>query len=125
MSRLSRAVLALTFSLAVVAGCSGPNPFQAAQQSTTTTAAATNDPNLTPNSLADNVYLPNRNLSDCVGTLERPDCGSPQKGGKGMYMTFAVLILGLGFVMWRIVLSVRKRDAVVNEPDTTPRPGTY
>jgi len=108
-----------------VAGCSGPNPFQAAQQSTTTTAAATNDPNLTPNSLADNVYLPNRNLSDCVGTLERPDCGSPQKGGKGMYMTFAVLILGLGFVMWRVAMSVRKRDSVVNRPDGTPHPGTY
>jgi hypothetical protein len=125
MSRLSRAVIALTFSLAVVAGCSGPNPFQAAKESTTTTASSTADQDVTGNSLADNVYLPNRNLSDCVGTLERPDCGSPQKGGKGMYMTFAVLILGLGFVMWRIALSVRKRDAVVNATDDAPHPGTY
>jgi hypothetical protein len=109
-------VLATVLTLAVAVGataCSGQNPYQAAASATTTVPATT------PSSgLADNPYLPNRNVSDCVGTLERPDCGSSKKGGTGMYLTFAALILGLGFVMWRISIGVRARDAVVNAEDT-------
>ena len=110
---------AIVITMVSVAACSGPNPFQAAKNAPTTTIA-------TPGTgVGQNVYLPDRNVSDCVGTNEKPNCGSPQKGGTGMYLTFGVLILGLGFVMWRISLSVRARDAVVNEPDPTQQPGTY
>ncbi len=33
-----------------------------------------------------------------------------------MYLTFGALILGLGFVMWRISVSVRRRDAAPARP---------
>ena len=63
-----------------------------------------------------NVYVPeDENVSSCVGTLERPDCGSKSKGGWRMYLTFAVLMAGMGFIGWRIARSIRARDAVVNK----------
>jgi len=119
MLRLSRAWICATFVLVVLAGCSGPNPFQAAANATTTTVAADATQGT---GLADNGFIPSRNISDCIGTNERPNCGSTQKGGLGMYLTFGALILGVGFVMWRISVGVRKRDAVVNAPEN---PGEY
>jgi hypothetical protein len=110
MPRLRRHLLAALVSIVclgpVVTSCSGENPYQAAAHATTTTPVAGN-----------NDYLPNRNLGDCVGTLEKPNCGSPSKGGRGMYLTFAALILGMGFLGWRITVGVRARDRVVNAED--------
>jgi hypothetical protein len=40
----------------------------------------------------------------------------------GTYLTFAVLIAGLGFIFWRISVSVRRRDAVVNAPPVVTAP---
>jgi hypothetical protein len=70
--------------------------------------------------VGDNQFLPDRDIGDCVGTLERPNCGSAEKGTMGTYLTFAVLIAGLGFIFWRISVSVRRRDAVVNAPVNAP-----
>ena len=64
---------------------------------------------------ADNQYLPVReNVSDCIGTVERPNCGSETKGGWQQALTFGVLIAGMSFIGWRVVRSVRARDAVIN-----------
>lgn len=32
-----------------------------------------------------------------------------------MYLTFAVLMAGMGFIGWRIARGIRARDAVVNK----------
>ena len=123
MPRFPRAILCATVAvavLAVVAGCSGPNPFQAAANATTTTVAArsTSGSGQTQGTgVGANGFIPDRNLSDCIGTNERPNCGSPKKGGLGMWLTFAALIAGVGFIMWRISIGVRKRDAIVNQPN--------
>lgn len=123
MLRLSRVWICAAFVLVIasgaIVGCSGPNPFQAAQNATTTSIAASGTPGT---GVAENPFIPDRNISDCVGTNERPNCGSAQKGGRGTWLTFVALILGVGFVMWRISVGVRKRDAVVNQPD---HPGQY
>jgi hypothetical protein len=111
--RLFLFVSALLCTMAAASACSGPNPFQAAKEAAATSTVPTG--NTTGGSgLANNDFLPDKNLSDCVNTNEQPNCGSAAKGTKGMYFTFVALILGLGFVMWRISLSVRARDAVVN-----------
>lgn len=121
MPRFPRAILCATVAvavLAVVAGCSGPNPFQAAANATTTTVAARSTSGQTQGTgVGANGFIPDRNLSDCIGTNERPNCGSPKKGGLGMWLTFAALIAGVGFIMWRISIGVRKRDAIVNQPN--------
>jgi hypothetical protein len=113
MKKFSRAWAGATLVLVVLAGCSGPNPFQAAKAASSTTVV--ND-NGTPTQVTDNGFIPDRNVSECVGTNERPNCGSSKKGGLGMWLTFGALILGVGFVMWRISVSVRRRDSGVVKP---------
>ena len=93
----------------LLVGCGGTNPFH---QTATTVASDVTAPSGT--GLANNDYLPNANLSSCVNTNERPDCGSTSKGGWRMYLVFAALIGGVGFVMWRVARGVRQRDQVVN-----------
>lgn len=109
MTLASRRGFVLACSLAsfvgVSAACSGPNPYQAASASTVADA-----------SVAENDFVPDRNISECVGLVQRPDCGSQSKGGLGMTLTFVALLLGLGVVLGRIAMSVRKRDAQVNRP---------
>jgi hypothetical protein len=128
MSRMVRAwssvAVALLLGAPLLAGCSdGPNPFQAAAQSTTTTVDANGSSGTATDGVGDNVFLPEGNISNCVGALERPNCGSPAKGTKGTYMVFAVLILGLAFIFWRVARGVKARDAAVNGPKpTTPGP---
>ncbi len=121
MKKFSRAWACATLVpvviVTVLAGCSGPNPFQAAKAASSTTVASGNGAdNGTPTQATDNAFIPDRNVSDCVGTNERPNCGSTKKGGLGMWLTFGALILGVGFVMWRISVSVRKRDHGVVKP---------
>ncbi len=116
----SSVAVTLLLGAPVLTACSdGPNPFQAAAQSTTTVANG-NSSGTATDGVGDNPFLPEGNLSDCVGALERPNCGSTAKGTKGTYMVFAVLILGLAFIFWRIARGVKARDAVVN----APKPGT-
>lgn len=91
-------------AVAFTSACGGQNPYQSAETAATS-----------PAHTGDNQYLPAReNLSDCIGTAERPDCGSKSKGGWQMYLTFGVLVGGMSFIGWRVVRSVRARDAAVN-----------
>ncbi len=113
MSRWSRCLLPVMCALALSAGCSGPNPYQAAASASTTTQLDTGDVGA---GVGSNDFIPDKNLSDCVGTLERPNCGSSAKGGRGTYLTFLVLILGLAFIFWRIARGVKARDRIANKP---------
>jgi len=60
-----------------------------------------------------------RNLEDCVGLLPRPNCGAERKADAHMYLAFAVLMLGMAFIGWRIVVGVRKRDREAQPPTST------
>jgi len=124
-TRLFAPLACLLFGGSLLLGCSGQNPYQAAASSTTAVPAVATTPDsvsiipggtdVTGNSLADNVFTPDANISSCVGTLERPDCGTKTKGGWHMTLVFTVLIAGLAFVFWRVGRGVRQRDAVVNQ----------
>ena len=95
--------------LLTLGACGGENPYQSAQSADTAVASQ-------GTTLADNQFLPAReNVSDCIGAVERPDCGSEAKGGWQMYLTFGVLIAGMSFIGWRVVRSVRARDAAMLE----------
>ncbi|MBK8332379.1 MAG: hypothetical protein IPL07_08340 [Acidimicrobiaceae bacterium] len=119
MTRLPRplaaSALAVLSVLTLAAGCSGQNPYQAADSANSAAiddSSASGTPSSEP---AGNVFTPeDANVSSCVGTLERPDCGSKSKGGWRMYLTFAVLMGGMSFIGWRITKSVRQRDAILN-----------
>jgi len=120
MIRSSRSLAPLAFACALgagalVAGCGGQNPYQAAESANTAVTVdtvATGD-----GGIAANDFIPGENIGSCVGTVERPNCGSKSKGGWRMSLTFGVLFLGMGFIGWRIARSVRARDAVMNRVD--------
>ena len=126
MTRLPRPFAVLAFALFggvsfLAAGCSGQNPYQASQSANSVSVETGDAPAA---SAENNVFVPeDANVSSCVGTLERADCGSKSKGGWRMYLTFAVLMSGMGFIGWRIARSIRQRDAVLNAgtEDGTPR----
>jgi hypothetical protein len=55
-----------------------------------------------------NDFIPeDQNLSDCLGALERPGCGSESRGGWRQTVTFSVMALGLVLVFGRIFWSLR------------------
>jgi cbb3-type cytochrome oxidase subunit 3 len=63
--------------------------------------------------VATNDLLPqNNDLSNCVGTVERANCGSDARADWHTYLVFAVLVAGLAFIFWRISKGVRAREAV-------------
>ncbi len=129
MTRLPRTFAVLAFALfggfaVITAGCSGQNPYQASESANSVSVESGGTP---PVGSEDNVFTPeDANVSSCVGTMERPDCGSKSKGGWRMYLTFAFLMSGMGFIGWRIARSIKARDAVINAgtDDAAPLPPT-
>lgn len=52
-------------------------------------------------------YPEENNLSDCLGLVERPGCGSESRGGWRQTLTFVFLAAGLGVIFWRISVGIR------------------
>ncbi len=51
------------------------------------------------------------NLSDCLGLVERPGCGSEARGGWRQTLVFVALAAGLALVFWRVSVGVRRNRA--------------
>ncbi|MBI4882475.1 MAG: hypothetical protein HY826_00305 [Actinobacteria bacterium] len=117
-SRSFALVVVWFFALGLaVAACGGQNPYDAAQSAPPSVSSG--EPGAVPTVTDTNDFLPEHaNVSDCVGSAERGDCGSKTKGGWQMYLTFAALIGGLTFIGWRVVRGVRARDAARNSATT-------
>jgi hypothetical protein len=78
----------------------------------TSTAGAGAPPEPPPTSTLDNPFLPEeQDLSDCVNALPRPDCGSEARGGWRQGVVFGLVVAGFAFIAWRVVRSLRQRDA--------------
>jgi hypothetical protein len=59
-----------------------------------------------------NDFFPeDNNLSDCVGLVEKPGCGSESRGGTGQNLVFGFLALGLGIILWRVSVGIRANRA--------------
>ncbi|HEY4610153.1 MAG TPA: hypothetical protein VIH06_13145 [Ilumatobacteraceae bacterium] len=73
------------------------------------TAATTIPPNTGP--VATNDLLPeNNDVTNCIGTAEPANCGSKARADGHTYLVFLALVLGMGFIGWRIWRGVRARD---------------
>lgn len=70
-------------------------------------------------------YPESSNLSDCVGLVEKPGCGSESRGGVRQVVIFGLLLIGLGIIVWRITAGLRANQATASDsgPDGGPRPG--
>jgi hypothetical protein len=53
-------------------------------------------------------YPEDNNLSDCLGLVERPGCGSESRGGWRQTAVFVILALGMALIFWRISVGVRR-----------------
>jgi hypothetical protein len=63
---------------------------------------------------ADNPYVPaDKNLGQCVSSNPQPDCGSKAQGGWHQWLTFAVLMVGMAFIGWRVLRAARRRDRAI------------
>jgi hypothetical protein len=101
---LASIVIAVTFGVPTARADAFWEPRPAAM-----TATVPEPPPDTPNE-----FLPDeRNLSDCVGVLEKPGCGSKERGGTMMNAVFLIVIGGMAFIFWRIIIGVRKNRAAL------------
>lgn len=71
-------------------------------------AAAEGDGATAPPVTVTDFYPEESNLSDCVGLVERPGCGSEARGGTGQTVVFVLLVIGLGIIFWRVAVGVRR-----------------
>ena len=92
------------------------------------TAAMATTPPVTPptdgfptTTTIDNHFLDTqRDLSECAGhSVDLPGCGvkptqSGDRGGALQLATFFLLVLAIVFICWRVVRSVRARDAALS-----------
>ena len=53
-------------------------------------------------------YPEDNNLTDCVGLVEQPGCGSDARGGSGQTAVFVAVMAGFGVIVWRIVVGLRR-----------------
>jgi hypothetical protein len=61
-----------------------------------------------------NEFLPeDRDLSDCISVLPKPGCGSEARGGWGQTAILGALLVGLGIIGTRVVMSIRRRDGAL------------
>ncbi len=59
--------------------------------------------------ISDNDFVPeDQNLGDCISAVPRPGCGSEAQGGWRQGLVFGALLIGLAFIVWRIVVGARK-----------------
>jgi hypothetical protein len=74
-----------------------------------------------PPPVSANEFFPEeRNVTDCIGVLERPGCGSENRGGWRQLLVFGVIAAGLVIVFGKITIEVRRRGHAVNEQPTPP-----
>ena len=71
-------------------------------------AAEATSPDPSPPTTVDDFLPENQNLGDCLGTLERPGCGSEGRGGWRQTLVFVVMGVGLAIVFGRIAWAVRR-----------------
>jgi hypothetical protein len=91
---------------------------------TASAAGATAPPEPPPTNALENSFLPEeQDLSDCVNALPRPECGSEARGGWRQAAVFGLVVAGGAFIAWRVVRSLRRREATPGRASASEPPG--
>ena len=119
--RLRTALVATVMALVSLVGATAfdSTPVMAA----VATVPADDEPVGPPGTVTE-FYPESANLSDCVGLVEKPGCGSDSRGGWHQMLVFVALFFGLGIILWRVSRGIssnrRVLDATVDaDPDAT------
>jgi hypothetical protein len=106
----------ILFALAVVVGLVSPQPAQATAPPPEPVAPPTTELVIDEA----NPFLPEqRDLTDCIGMLQRPGCGSESRGGWHQNAVAIVMVTGLLLVFGRVAWAVRRsqKNAAASAPD--------
>lgn len=77
-------------------------------------------PTTTVSPIATNEFLPeDRDLTDCIGVLERPGCGSESRGGWRQFAVFALIAVGMVVIFGNVVRGVRRNRATLDAPTSS------
>lgn len=71
-----------------------------------------------------NPFLPEqRDLTECIGLLQRPGCGSEARGGLGQTLVAILMIGGLVLIFGRVAWGLRRNRRQLEDPsaETAPR----
>lgn len=108
LSMIAMAILAMT-SLTLA-----PFGNLASASAPPSTVETTLPPNTQPNTqppISANDFIPDeRDLTSCIGVLERPGCGSESRGGWRQTLVFGALFVGLVIVFGNVARGVHKRN---------------
>ncbi len=108
--RSGRWFVRILFAVVIVVGAFTPEMAHASttptDPTTTTTVAPTSDEIVIDEA---NPFFPEtRDLTDCIGTVERPGCGSEARGGWHQNLVAIAMIGGLLIVFGRVAWGVRR-----------------
>ena len=109
-------ILTVIVCLASALGASGGATLAAAAPEPSPEAQApTTAPPPTAPVVTANEFLPtDRDLSDCVGVLEKPGCGSEERGGTATTVVFIVMLLAMVVIFARIAIGVRQNRRAID-----------
>ncbi len=110
-------VAALSFGVETTSAATAP-------ASASAPAAAHRSIDVDPVAPSDTVtefYPESANLSDCLGLVEKPGCGSDARGGWRQTLVFVVLFAGLGVILWRIARGISANRAAL-DAEASPTP---
>jgi hypothetical protein len=65
-----------------------------------------------PTTTIENVFLPDDttvNVTECISSVQRPGCGSRERGGWRQGLVFGVIVVGLIAIGARLVIGIRRR----------------
>lgn len=110
-------IVRILFALTLAIGLFAPQAVQAttpppAEPATPTTELVVDEAN---------PFLPeNRDITDCIGMLQRPGCGSEARGGWHQNLVAIVMVTGLLIVFGRVAWGVRRsqKNAAASTPDS-------
>lgn len=103
LSIIAMAILAIT-SLTLA-------PFGDLASAAAPSAVETTLPPNTQPPISSNDFIPDeRDLTSCIGVLERPGCGSESRGGWRQTLVFGALFVGLVIVFGNVARGVHKRN---------------
>lgn len=100
--------LLVTMFLTALTSTGGPATAAAASAAA---LSGLDDASPTPTTLND-FFPAERDISDCLSVLPKPGCGSEARGGWAQTAVFGAIMLGLTVIGIRIVIGLRRRDAV-------------
>lgn len=86
------------------------------------TGVAATDPTEPPVT-TDDFFPEERDVTDCIGVLERPGCGNENRGGWRQLLVFGLVTAGLIVVFTKITIEVRRaRARTTSDPDADDIP---